>query len=134
MDTRGFRLLLGVFVRVSFGLGWGLRSEGGSSSRHDTTPSGRSVPYVYLCVMKSIPYMDGDGNGDGDEGEGFQEVSSVARGCHFSFIDAIVITSMIIMKDGVRFGLVRLLGVFTVWGGLSVIALVLGGSAFNKRV
>jgi hypothetical protein len=70
MDTRGFRLLLGVFVRVSFGLGWGLRSEAGSSSRHDTTPSGRSVSYVYLCVMKSIPYMDGDGNGDGDEGEG----------------------------------------------------------------
>jgi hypothetical protein len=31
-----------------------------------------------------------------------------------SSIDAIVITSMIIMKDGVRFGLVRFLGVFTV--------------------
>ena len=107
MDTRGFRRLLGVFVRVSFGLGWGLRSEAGSSSRHDTTPSGRSVSYVYLCVMKSIPCMDRQGWGWRRGKRGLQEALCVLLGFSFSFIDAIVITSMIIMKDGVRFGLVR---------------------------
>jgi len=50
--------------------------------------------------------MDRDGDGDEDEGEDVKKALCAARG-FFSFIDAIVITSMIIMKDGVRFGLVR---------------------------
>ena len=85
METRGFRLLLGVFVRVSFGLGWGLRSEAGSSSRHDATPSGRSVSYVYLCVMKSVPCMGRNGGGDGDEGRGVFKKRCVLLGFSFLF-------------------------------------------------
>ncbi|KAK3298470.1 uncharacterized protein B0H64DRAFT_385211 [Chaetomium fimeti] len=92
MDTRVFVFLLGVFVRVSFGLGLGWLRSGFIV----TTPH---RPVVLFICISLLGCHEVHGRG----WRGKRGSRSVLLGV--SVIDAIAITSMI-MKDGVRLGLV----------------------------